>query len=57
VMALMFCVSAMDLRWAAALAIYAAVEKLMPGGDSIVAPAFGSAAIVGGVALLAMCFF
>ncbi len=27
VMSLMFCVSVMDLRWAAALAVYAAVEK------------------------------
>ena len=56
-MALMFCVSVMDLRWAAALAVYAAAEKLMPGGDTVVAPAFGSAAVVGGVALLGSSFF
>jgi predicted metal-binding membrane protein len=54
VMSLMFCVSVMDLRWAAALAAYAAVEKLAPGGDTIIAPAFGSAAIVGGAALLGL---
>jgi predicted metal-binding membrane protein len=52
-MSLMFCVSVMDLRWAAALAIYASVEKLIPGGDTIVAPAFGSAAVVGGAGLIA----
>ncbi len=52
-MSLMFCVSVMDLRWAAALAIYAAAEKLIPGGDTIVAPAFGSAAILGGAGLIA----
>jgi len=43
----------MDLRWAAALAIYAAAEKLIPGGDTIVAPAFGWAAILGGAGLIA----
>ncbi len=52
-MSLMFCVSVMDLRWAAALAIYAAVEKLIPGGDTVVAPAFGSAAVLGGAGLVA----
>lgn len=51
-MSLMFCVSVMDLRWTAALAVYTAVEKLLPGGDTIIAPAFGSAAIVGGAALI-----
>lgn len=51
-MALMFCVSVMDLRWAAALAVYAAAEKLLPGGDTVVAPAFGSAAILGGATLI-----
>lgn len=51
-MSLMFCVSVMDLRWAAALAVYAAAEKLLPGGDTVIAPAFGSAAIVGGVTLI-----
>jgi predicted metal-binding membrane protein len=56
-MALMFCVSVMDLRWAAALAMYAAAEKLLPAGDTIVAPAFGSAAILGGVALFAFGVF
>jgi predicted metal-binding membrane protein len=56
-MSLMFCVSVMDLRWAAALAAYAAAEKLAPGGDTIIAPAFGSAAILGGVALLGFCLF
>jgi predicted metal-binding membrane protein len=54
VMSLMFCVSVMDLRWAAALAIYAAAEKLLPGGDTVVAPAFGSAAILGGAALIGL---
>lgn len=56
-MSLMFCVSVMDLRWAAALAVYAATEKLLPGGDTIVAPAFGSAAILGGIALTASGIF
>jgi predicted metal-binding membrane protein len=51
-MSLMFCVSMMDLRWAAALAIYAAAEKFLPGGDTVIAPAFGLAAIVGGAALI-----
>ena len=51
-MALMFCVSVMDLRWAAALAVYASAEKLLPGGDTVVAPAFGSAAILGGATLI-----
>lgn len=55
-MSLMFCVSMMDLRWAAALAVYAAAEKLLPGGDRIVAPAFGSAAILGGAALIGLAF-
>jgi predicted metal-binding membrane protein len=50
----MFCVSVMDLRWAAALAVYAAAEKLLPGGDTVVAPAFGSAAILGGAALIGL---
>jgi hypothetical protein len=45
------------LRWAAALAVYAAAEKLLPGGDTIVAPAFGSAAILGGIALTASGIF
>ncbi len=54
VMSLMFCVSVMDLRWAAALAVYAAAEKLLPGGDTVVAPAFGSAAILGGAALIGL---
>jgi len=54
VMSLMFCVSVMDLRWAAALAVYATIEKLLPGGDTVVAPAFGSAAILGGAALLGL---
>jgi predicted metal-binding membrane protein len=53
-MSLMFCVSVMDLRWAAALAVYAAVEKFAPGGDTVIAPAFGSAAILGGAALLGL---
>lgn len=53
-MSLMFCVAVMDLRWAAALAVYAAIEKIAPGGDTVIAPAFGSAAILGGVALLGM---
>ncbi len=52
VMSLMFCVAVMDLRWAAALALYAAVERFAPGGDTVIAPAFGSAAILGGTALL-----
>jgi len=52
-MSLMFCLSVMDLRWVAALAIYAAAEKMLPGGDTLIAPAFGLAAIVGGVALIA----
>ena len=52
-MSLMFCISVMDLRWAAALAIYASVEKLIPGGDTVVAPAFGSAAVLGGAGLIA----
>lgn len=55
-MALMFCVSLMDLRWAAALAVYVAAEKLLPGGDTIIAPAFGAAAILGGATLIAMMF-
>jgi predicted metal-binding membrane protein len=54
VMSLMFCVSLMDLRWAAALAVYAAAEKLLPGGDTVVAPAFGSAAILGGAVLIGL---
>ena len=54
VMSLMFCVSVMDLRWAAALAVYAAAEKLLPGGDTVIAPAFGSAAILGGAALIGL---
>jgi len=54
VMSLMFCVSVMDSRWAAALAVYAAAEKLAPGGDTIVAPAFGSAAILGGAILIGL---
>jgi predicted metal-binding membrane protein len=53
-MSLMFCVSVMDLRWAAALAIYAAIEKMAPGGDTVIAPAFGSAAILGGATLLGL---
>jgi predicted metal-binding membrane protein len=53
-MSLMFCVSMMDLRWAAALGVYAAVEKIAPGGDTVIAPAFGSAAILGGAALLGL---
>jgi predicted metal-binding membrane protein len=56
-MSLMFCVSVMDLRWAAALAVYAAAEKLAPGGDTIIAPAFGSAAILGGATLLGFSLF
>jgi predicted metal-binding membrane protein len=55
-MSLMFSVSVMDLRWAAALAVYAAAEKLLPGGDTVVAPAFGSAAILGGAALIGSAF-
>lgn len=51
-MSLMVCVAVMDLRWAAALAVYAAAERLMPGGDTILAPAFGAAAVLGGAALL-----
>jgi predicted metal-binding membrane protein len=54
VMSLMFCVSVMDLRWAAALALYTATEKLAPGGDTIIAPAFGSAAILGGATLIGL---
>lgn len=54
VMLLMFCVSVMDLRWAAALGVYAAIERLAPGGETIIAPAFGAAAIVGGAALLGL---
>jgi predicted metal-binding membrane protein len=54
VMSLMFCVSVMDLRWAAALAVYATAEKLLPGGDSVIAPAFGLAAISGGTALICL---
>ena len=57
VMALMFCVSVMDLRWAAALAVYAAAEKLVPGGDTIIAPAFGSAALAGAAALIGLALF
>ena len=53
-MSLMFCVSVMDLRWAAAFGVYAAVEKIAPGGDTVIAPAFGSAAILGGAALLGL---
>jgi predicted metal-binding membrane protein len=52
VMALMFCVSVMDLRWAAALAVYAAAEKLLPGGATVIAPASGAAAVFGGLALI-----
>ncbi len=52
VMSLMFCVAVMDLRWAVALALYAAVERFALGGDTVIAPAFGSAAIFGGAALL-----
>jgi predicted metal-binding membrane protein len=51
-MSLMFCVSVMDLRWAAALTVYTAAEKLLPGGDTVIAPAFGSAAILGGATLI-----
>lgn len=51
-MSLMFCVSVMDLRWAAALAVYAAAEKLAPGGDTVVAPGFGATAILAGAVLL-----
>lgn len=51
-MSLMFCVSVMDLRWAAGLAVYAAAEKFAPGGDTIVAPGFGAAAIFAGAALI-----
>ncbi|MGO9700262.1 MAG: hypothetical protein ACLPX7_13500 [Xanthobacteraceae bacterium] len=51
-MSLMFCVSVIDLRWAAALAFYAAIEKFAPGGDTVIAPAVGSATILGGAALL-----
>jgi predicted metal-binding membrane protein len=54
VMSLMFCVSLMDLRWAAALAVCTTAEKLLPGGATVVAPAFGSAAILGGASLI--CF-
>lgn len=54
VMSLMFCFAVMDLRWAAALAVYASVEKLAPGGDTVIAPAFGSAAILGGAALIGL---
>ena len=57
VMSLMFCVSVMDLRWAAALAVYAAIEKIAPGGDTVIAPAFGSATILGGAALLGLTLF
>jgi len=57
VMALMFCVSVMDLRWAAALAIYTMTEKMAPGGDTVVAPAFAAAAILGGAGLLGWCLF
>jgi predicted metal-binding membrane protein len=53
-MALMFCISVMDLRWAAALAVYTAAEKFLPGGDTVIAPAFGSAAILGGTSLIGM---
>jgi len=53
-MSLTFCVSVMDLRWAAALALYAAIEKIAPGGDTVIAPAVGSAAILGGAALLGL---
>jgi predicted metal-binding membrane protein len=54
IMSLMLCVSVMDLRWAAALALYTAVERLAPGGDTVIAPAFGSAAILGGVSLIGL---
>jgi predicted metal-binding membrane protein len=50
----MFCVSVMALRWPAALALYAAIEKFAPGGDTVIAPAVGSAAIFGGAALLGL---
>jgi predicted metal-binding membrane protein len=53
-MALMFCFSVMDLRWAAALALYAAAEKLLPGGETVIAPAFGAAAVLGGFALIGL---
>lgn len=53
-MALMFCFSVMDLRWAAALAVYAAAEKLLPGGETVIAPAFGAAAVLGGFALIGL---
>ena len=53
-MALMFCISVMDLRWAAALAVYTAAEKLLPGGDTVMAPTFGSAAILGGATLIGL---
>jgi predicted metal-binding membrane protein len=56
-MALMFCVSIMDLRWAAALAIYTTIEKLMVGGDSIFAPAFGSFAMLIGAILIVISLF
>jgi predicted metal-binding membrane protein len=56
-MALMFCISVMDLRWAAALAVYAAAEKLASGGATIIAPAFGSAAVLGGAALIGFSLF
>lgn len=56
-MSLMFCVSVMDLRWAAALAVYAAAEKLLPGGDTIIAPAFGAAAVLGGATLIGLSIF
>lgn len=54
VMVLMFCISVMDLRWAAALAVYAAAEKLLPGGETVIAPAFGAAAVAGGLALIGL---
>jgi predicted metal-binding membrane protein len=53
-MSLMFCVSVMDLRWAVALAAYAAAERLLPSGDTIIAPAFGAAAILGGATLIGL---
>jgi hypothetical protein len=44
----------MDLRRAAALAVYATAEKLPPRGDTVVAAAFGSAAILCGAALIVL---
>lgn len=56
-MALMFCVSIMDLRWAAALTVYTTIEKLMAGGDTIIAPAFGTVAIIIGATLVGISLF